>query len=92
LGQFFTDLANHIGQSFHDNGLLALFLPSTYIPGVCRGLMASDSGSVSASHCYSNHWWIRIQCRDGKMDSDEAQELIERLEYMAELLDRELPK
>jgi len=92
LGQFFTDLANHIGQSFNDNGALAFFLPSTYIPGVCRGLMASDGGSVSAQYCYSNKWWIRIQCRDGKMDSDEADELVERLEYMAALLDRELPK
>ena len=92
LGQFFTDLANHIGQAIVDDGLIAIFFPSSYLPGVCRGLMASDGGSVSAQHCYSNHWWIRIQCLDGKMDSDEAKELIERLEYMAELLDRELPK
>ena len=92
IGQFFKDIANHIGEAVNDSGLIALLYPSTYIPGVCRGLMESDGGSVSAEKCYKNHWWIRLQNAKNGMSKDEAQELIATLESMANALDRDLPR
>lgn len=90
LGQMIRDLANHIGQAWNDFGPLALFCPSTYRPGVCRGLTTSDGGSVAAIECYKNHWWISLENRDGVMDGLGAEILMARLESMRRELEERL--
>ena len=80
----FKDIWNHVGQAMNDSRWflkpLQLFNPFNYVPGCCRGLTAGPNGSVQATGCYRNHWWIRIENRDGKMDKDDALNLIMRLE------------
>ena len=90
LKQFFKDIANHVGEAIHERGLIALICPSSYVPGVCRALTASDGGDVSAVMCYKNHWWMSVQNADGKMDADDAKELIDSLEAMARVLEEML--
>lgn len=82
IGQFFRDICNHIGQAVNDEGLKALLYPSTYLPGVCRGLTASDGGKCGGTHCFNNHWWIKMQNVDWKMDKNEAEDLIFSLEAL----------
>lgn len=92
-GQFWRDLGNHIGQAWNDEGLRGLLRPSTYLPGVCRGLLATAGGEAYAWHCWRNHWWIALPWRHttAMMDDAEALELVRELESMAERLDAELP-
>ncbi|MBQ9407559.1 MAG: hypothetical protein IJU37_12585 [Desulfovibrio sp.] len=90
-GQFVRDIASHIGQAVNDSGVKALLWPTTYLPGVCRGLMAGPGGRVEAADCYRNRRWIRLEGRIGEMDEDDALRLVADLEHMAERLDRELP-
>ena len=78
LWGFVVDLANWIGWCWQrrDWNLLHWFLP-----GVCRGLTASQGGKVSARRCYANHWWIRLQGHQGaRMEKREALALMARLE------------
>lgn len=73
-----ADLANWIGWCWQrrDWNLLHWFLP-----GVCRGLTASQGGKVSARRCYANHWWIRLQGHQGaRMEKREALALMALLE------------
>lgn len=73
-----ADLANWIGWCWQrrDWNLLHWFLP-----GVCRGLTASQGGKVSARRCYANHWWIRLQGHQGaRMEKREALALMAELE------------
>lgn len=87
---FFADLVSHVGQAVNDEGLLALLNPSTYVPGICRGLTATCGGKVSALSCYKDHWWISVQNANGKMDAEDAKELIDSLEAMARVLEEML--
>lgn len=66
-----VDICNHIGQRVNDGGLLALLKPKTYLPGVCRGLIASDGGCVTAHDCCKNVWWIRTDA-EVSVDKDKA--------------------
>lgn len=78
LWGFVVDLANWIGWCWQrrDWNLLHWFLP-----GVCRGLTASQGGKVSARRCYANHWWIRLQGHQGaRMEKREALALMAELE------------
>lgn len=51
------------------------------LPGVCRGLTASQGGTVSAAHCYKNRWWIRLSGHEGpRMGKKEALALMAELE------------
>ena len=90
VGQFVKDIANHIGQAVNDSGLKALFRGTTYLPGVCRGLMAGPGGVVKAYDCYRNHSWIRLEGFDYGMPKDKALEQVARLKEMAKRLDAEL--
>lgn len=56
---FFKDLANHIGQAINDRGIFGLTLKD-FLPGVCRGLIATDNGEVKAVGCTKNKWWIYL--------------------------------
>ena len=88
--QAVRDIIAHIGQAVNDEGLLALLKPSTYIPGICRGLTATCGGKVSALGCYKNCWWIRVENLECGMDEYEARELVARLEEMKRFLEEDL--
>jgi|GEM_PF-4750232 len=47
--QFWADLIDHIGQAWNDEGIRGLLRPTTYLPGVCRGLLATDGVSIGQS-------------------------------------------
>lgn len=80
---FFKDLGEHIGQAWNDEGLLGVLRPSTWIPGQCKALFATDGGKVRAENCYKNKWWLRIQGGNHhRMDKKQAIALIEQLEAM----------
>ncbi len=55
--QMIKDIANHVGNDFNDHCLSW----RSFIPGVCRGLMATDEGEVHAYRCTANKPWIRIE-------------------------------
>jgi hypothetical protein len=57
LWEMLVDVVNHIGNDFNDRCLSW----RSFIPGVCRGLMATDDGKVVSRNCTKNHWWIRIE-------------------------------
>jgi len=94
IGQFWADLIDHIGQAWNDEGIRGLFRLSTYIPGVCKGLLATDGGEAYAWQCYRNHWWIALPWRHttAMMDKIDAKCMIAYLNRMAAELDAELPK
>ena len=93
VGQFVTDIANHIGWAVSNYGIASLFRGTTYLPGVCRGLMAGPDGDVSAINCYRNHRWIRLEGRcSAMMDETDAKIMIVNLQTMAAELDASLPK
>lgn len=93
-GQFWRDLAAHVGQAWDDEGLRGLLRPTTYLPGVCRGLLATAGGTAWAWHCWRNHWWIALPWRHttAMMSEAEAMERVRGLEEMAARLDAELPR
>lgn len=73
-----ADLANWIGWCWQRRDWHPLHW---FLPGVCRGLTASQGGKVSARRCYANHWWIRLQGHQGaRMEKREALALMARLE------------
>lgn len=56
-----SDLLGHLGNAWNESGIFGILNPSSWVPGVCRGLTASDGGFVKAVNCKKNHWWIRIE-------------------------------
>lgn len=73
-----VDLANWIGWCFNRRDWNPLHW---LLPGVCRGLTASQGGTVSAAHCYKNRWWIRLSGHEGpRMDKKKALALMAELE------------
>ena len=78
LRGFVVDLANWIGWCFNRRDWNPLHW---LLPGVCRGLTASQKGKVSASRCWANRWWIRLQGHRGpRMPKREALALMAELE------------
>ena len=78
LWGFVVDLANWIGWCFNRRDWNPLHW---LLPGVCRGLTASQKGKVSASRCWTNRWWIRLQGHRGpRMSKREALALMAELE------------
>lgn len=58
----FDDLVAHIGQAVNDSGLIkGIFSKSAWQPGICKGLVSSCGGKVTANHCWKNKWWIDIE-------------------------------
>ena len=90
--QTVRDISNHVGNAVNEYGLQALLRPITYLPGVCRGLMAGVDGKVEAHGCYRNHKWIRIEGMEGEMEEHEALERMLVLEQMAKKLETELSR
>lgn len=73
-----VDLANWIGWAWNRRDLNPLHW---LLPGVCRGLTASQGGTVSATRCYKNRWWIRLSGHEGpRMGKKEALALMAELE------------
>ena len=93
IKQMLLDFCHHVGQAWNDRGFLGLLNPLTYIPGVCRGLTATDGGKARAWQCWKNKWWIQLPWRNttAYMSRTEAFRLINHLEQMAKKLDNELP-
>ena len=94
LRQMVLDWFRHIEQAWNEEGWRGLFHLSTYLPGVCRGLYATNGGEAYAWHCWKNKWWIALPWRHttAMMDDVDAKILISRLETMAAELDATLPK
>ena len=94
IRQFIADICDHIGQAWNDEGLRGLIRPSTYIPGVCKGLFATAGGEAFAWQCWKNHWWIYLPWRHttSMMDEVDAKIMILHLENMASELDAKLPR
>ena len=93
LHQFWGDLAAHIGQAWNDYGWRGLLRIDTYLPGVCRALLAGPGGTAWAWRCWRNRWWVVLPLRHttAMMPKCEALALIAELEQMAATLDAELP-
>ena len=54
-----------------------------WLPGVCRGLVATAGGQVRAENCHATRWWIRLEGHRGpRMSRSQAQALMARLENM----------
>lgn len=91
-GQFWRDIAHHVGQAVNDAGLRALLNWRTYLPGVCRGLEATAGGTANAWECWTNKWWITLGGSETeRMNKAQAYALIAELEEMADRLESELP-
>ena len=94
LRQFCADLADHIGQAWNDEGIRGLLRLSAWIPGVCKGLYATDGGEAHAWQCWKNRWWIMLPWRHttAMMDKKDALCMKRYLENMAAELEAELPQ
>ena len=69
-----VDMANWIGWCWNRRDANPLHW---IMPGVCRGLMASQGGTVSATRCWKNRWWIRLGGHVGpRLSRQEAQALM----------------
>lgn len=92
--QMWRDWTRHLGQAWMDEGWRGLLRPGAWLPGVCRGLVASDGGQAWAWHCYRNRWWIALPWRrtTAAMPRAVALELVRELEAMAMRLEVELPQ
>lgn len=91
LPQMWADFKGHWGQAWNDEGPLGILRPSTYIPGVCRALTATDGGTARARGCRSLKWWIApLPGNWARMDKGRALALVRQLEDMAETLDAAL--
>lgn len=82
------DWLAHIGQSWNDEGLRGLLRPAAWLPGVCRGLIATAGGHVRAEDCRATRWWIRLEERHGDMSQEDAAEMVRRLEAMRQDMER----
>ena len=89
--QFWGDLAAHIGQAWNDYGWRGLMRRDTYLPGVCRAVLAGPGGTVIAWHCWANRWWIAVPPQQRTGTRAYAMPLVRTLELMANRLDAELP-
>jgi|GEM_PF-668667 len=67
------DFANHFGQAWNDN---PSYLRDYFLPGVCRGLTASNGGYASAINYYKNKWWICIDNAEYELSWGQALEII----------------
>ena len=77
------DWLAHLGQAWNDEGLRGLLRPANWLPGVCRGLVATAGGQVRAKNCHATRWWIRLEGHRGPhMSRSQAQALMARLENM----------
>ena len=77
------DWLAHLGQAWNDEGLRGLLRPANWLPGVCRGLVATAGGQVRAENCHATRWWIRLEGHRGPhMSRSQAQALMARLENM----------
>lgn len=74
------DICHHVGQAIHEQGIKALFKPSSYVSGCRRGLTATDGGEVRARGCFKNQSWIILENSDDEMSREEAIALISHLE------------
>lgn len=94
LRQMVLDWARQIEQAWNDEGFRGLLRLSTWIPGVCKGLLATDGGEAYAWACWKNRWWIAMPWRHTTemMSETEARMMVEELDQMAAALDAELPK
>ena len=93
LKQMIVDLCNQIGEAWNTERLRGLFRLSTWIPGVCKGLLATDGGEAHAWQCWKNKWWIVFPWKStAQMDETDAKIIIVNLETMAAELDARLPK
>lgn len=61
------DVLGHLGNAINESGIKAIFNWRSWIPGIMRGLTASDGGKTYAFKCDKNRKWIRIE---GEMDKD----------------------
>ena len=84
------DWLAHVGQAWNDEGLRGLLRPANWLPGVCRGLVATAGGRVQTRHCYATPWWIRLEERRGDMSRKDAAEMVRRLEAMRQDMERRL--
>ena len=84
------DWLAHLGQAWNDEGLRGLLRPANWLPGVCRGLVATAGGQVRAENCHATRWWIRLEGHRGpRMGRKEASAVVERRERLrAELTGR----
>ena len=94
LRQFCADLWDHFWQAWNDEGLLGWLRPSTYIPGVCKALYATDGGEAHAWKCWKNRWWIMLPWRHATAPMNQRDALCMKryLENMAAELDAELSR
>ena len=75
------DWLAHLGQAWNDEGLRGLLRPASWLPGVCRGLVATAGGEVRAVNCRATRWWIRLEGHRGpRMRRKDAQALVAGLE------------
>ena len=81
LRQRIQDRIYHISQAVQDNGIKALFKKLTYTAGWKRGLTASDTGKVTATHCYASDNVI-VQNNTNPMKEAEAEELAKTLKHI----------
>lgn len=57
---FWSDCKNTFHEIF-DNPFSFMFKRSTWLPSVCRGLIAGNKGYTIAVNCKKNKWWIYIE-------------------------------
>ena len=84
------DWLAHLGQAWNDEGLHGVLRLANWLPGVCRGLVATAGGHVRTRHCYATPWWIRLEARHGDMSQEDAVEMVRRLEAMRQDMERRL--
>lgn len=84
------DWLAHLGQAWNDEGLRGVLRPAAWLPGVCRGLVATAGGHVRAKDCRATRWWIRLEERHGDMSQEDAAEMVRRLEAMRQDMERRL--
>lgn len=93
LRQMVLDWCRQIEQAWNDEGIRGLLRLSTWIPGVCKGLLATNGGEAYAWTCWKNKWWIMFPWKStAQMDETDAKIMIVNLETMAAELDARLPK
>ena len=91
LPQMWEDFKGHVGQAWNDEGPRGILRPSTYIPGVCKALSATDGGTARARGCRSLKWWIApLPGNWARMEKARALALVRELEDMAQTLDAAL--
>ena len=79
------DWLAHICQAWNDEGLRGLLRPANWLPGVCRGLVATAGGQVRAEHCHSTRWWIRLENHHAPMSASQARMLTQQLEDLTSI-------